>query len=77
MQNFIPEKPISKLPLLNFLEKFQTKKKSNEQFNIFNAKMTPGDNLTPQGSALEQESYPLYIRKITKRTLQTTDTFHF
>ena len=47
MQNFIPEKPISKLPLLNFLEKFQTKKKSNEQFNIFNAKMTPGDNLTP------------------------------
>ena len=23
------------------------KKNSNEQFNIFNAKMTPGDNLKP------------------------------
>ena len=44
MQNFIPEKPISKLPLLNFPNK---KKNSNEQFNIFNAKMTPGDNLKP------------------------------
>lgn len=74
MQNFIPEKPISKLPLLNFPNK---KKNSSEQFNIFNAKMTPGDNLKPQGSAMEQQSYPLYIRKMTKRTLQTTDKFHF
>ena len=38
--------------------------------------INPGKALGPWISALEQESYLLYIKKVMKNKLQTTDPWH-